>query len=160
MRVKWLLFTILLNIFLVLFASILVEYNHLAGRLQTMENSVSVALETAVDTSMMSEEFFSEGFTDRYYSHAMTTNAKDVMDANKIDKKDRAPSMDYSKLFLYRGNQWIAGNTYVMSYYYQQHGKFPDTQLEIDKCTQEFSQGSAGNNLPENRSRATIFTWN
>ena len=157
MKVKWLVFTVILNIFIVLMVSILLEYNNLSSRLQIMEGNVTVALETAVDTAMMSEEFFSEGFTDRYYSYARTTNANSMMSLH--NSADSAPSMDYSRIFLYRGGQWIAGNTYVMAYAYQKLGRFPETQQEINTYTNKFAHAGHGTTSAENYSRATIFSW-
>lgn len=162
MKVKWLLATILLNIFAVLFVSIIVEYNSLTTRFQGLENNISTALDTAVDTSMMSEEFFSDGFDERYYSYALTENASA---AKQDTSKANVPSMSYSKIFLYRGGKWIAGNTYVMSYAYQKNGTFPSTQEEIDAIRDDFINANSANYTGAEdtnegiNGRASVFSW-
>ena len=62
MKARNLLWISIVNIFLLLLVSVLLEYFNLSGRFRQLESTVSTALETAVRTSTASEEMFSEKY--------------------------------------------------------------------------------------------------
>ena len=62
---------IVLNIFLMLAVSLLLEYNNLAERLTNLENNIYNALQLAVDTTLSSEEFFSSSYQEQMVSNAI-----------------------------------------------------------------------------------------
>ena len=134
---KWinLLWVIIVNIFLMLIVSITMEYLDLTTRLQQLENTISTSVETAVDTSMASEEFFTEKFADKVYSQSGSLN-KDV--------KTRAAS----KIRWYNpdNHSWVTGMTYIMAGYYEEKGgKFPETQRVYNSYEASKSDGKIYN---------------
>lgn len=134
---KWinLLWVIIVNIFLMLIVSITMEYLDLTTRLQQLENTISTSVETAIDTSMASEEFFTEKFADKVYSQSGSLN-KDV--------KTRAAS----KIRWYNpdNHSWVTGMTYIMAGYYEENGgKFPETQRVYNSYEASKSDGKIYN---------------
>lgn len=118
---RWinLLWVIIVNMFLLLLVSITMEYLDLTTRLQQLENTISTSVETAIDTSMASEEFFTEKFADKVYSQSGSLNK---------DTKTRAAS----KIRWYNKDthSWVTGMTYIMAGYYQENdGTFPESQI-------------------------------
>lgn len=134
---KWinLLWVIIVNIFLMLIVSITMEYLDLTTRLQQLENTISTSVETAVDTSMASEEFFTEKFADKVYSQSGSLNK---------DTKTRAAS----KIRWYNpdNHSWVTGMTYIMAGYYEENGgKFPETQRVYNSYEASKSDGKIYN---------------
>lgn len=121
MKARNLLWITVVNIFLLLLVSVLMEYYALSGRFKQLESTVSTALETAIRTSTASEEMFSEKYK------MAETSSKGVGVNNKSGDKI-APST--LKVLSKDGSSWIEGKTYVMAKYYQVNSKFPETQLE------------------------------
>lgn len=122
MKARNLLWITVVNIFLLLLVSVLMEYYSLSGRFRQLENTVSTALETAVRTSTASEEMFSEK-----YKMEDWTSSRGVGSNNKHGEAI-APST--LKVLSKDGNSWVEGKTYVMSKYFQENGKFPETQYD------------------------------
>lgn len=126
---KWIniLWTIIVNIFLTLVVSITMEYLDLTLRVQQLENTISTSVETAIDTSMASEEFFTEAYSDLIYSQTGSLN--------KVNKTQRSASKIrwYNPGSVSGHGSWVTGMTYIMAGYYNQNGKsFPDTQHVYD----------------------------
>lgn len=69
---KWqrLLFTIVLNIFLMMMMSIFLEYSNLTERFVSVEDTVQEALDMAISASVHSEEFFSAKYQNKLMSYA------------------------------------------------------------------------------------------
>ena len=120
MKARNLLWITVVNIFLLLLVSVLMEYYSLSGRFRQLESTVSTALETAVRTSTASEEMFSEKYK------MAETSSKGVGVNNKKGDKI-APST--LKVLSKDGGSWVEGKTYVMAKYYEENNKFPETQL-------------------------------
>ena len=120
MKARNLLWITVVNIFLLLLVSVLMEYYALSGRFKQLESTVSTALETAIRTSTASEEMFSEKYK------MAETSSKGVGVNNKSGDKI-APST--LKVLSKDGGSWVEGKTYVMAKYYQENSKFPETQL-------------------------------
>lgn len=119
MKARNLLWTSIVNIFLVLLVSVIMEYSSLNSRFKQLENIISTATDTAVRVSTGSEEMFSEKRKlDSTGSYA-TTASKEVIESNlKVLARD--------------SNEWVDANTYVMSKFYEEHNRFPRSQNEID----------------------------
>lgn len=122
MKARNLLWISIVNIFLLLLVSVLMEYYTLSGRFRQLESTVSTALETAVRTSTASEEMFSEK-----YKMEDWTSSRGVGSNNKHGESI-APST--LKVLSKDGGSWVEGKTYVMAKYYQENNKFPETQHE------------------------------
>lgn len=114
----------IVNIFLMLLVSVLMEYNSLSERLQQLENTVSTSVETALDTSMASEELFNEKFSNKVYSVSGGLNS---------DKRYAVSS----QIRVYRNGTWVTGNPYIMSFYLEDKGKFPESQTDYDNYSDE-----------------------
>lgn len=119
MKIKHVIWVLVLNVFLMLAMSVLLEYNDLSNRLQQLENNIQTCFETAVDTSMASEELFTEKFTQHIYSVSGSLNGGNNLSAA-------------SQIRVYRRNTWVTGNAYIMSFFYQDNGRFPNTQSEYN----------------------------
>lgn len=115
MRIKHIIWTVVLNAFLMLFVSVMMEYNDLSNRLQQVENHITLAIESSVDASMASEEMFTEKFNENVYSQSGKLNTGASLNAS-------------SQIRIYRGGKWISGNAYAMALTYTKDGKFPSTE--------------------------------
>lgn len=115
MKVKSLFITIVLNVFLMLFASVLLEYINLSERFTALENTVQVALDSSIGVATGSEEMFTDEFQ-RYVS----SFASD--DSNRVT---------YSTTLLWRGNKFHQVNSYALSYFYKEHGRLPINANEL-----------------------------
>lgn len=119
MRLRNLLCVIVINIFLMLAVSVTGEYLTLSNRLQQLENTVSTSVETALDSSMASEELFSEKFGQMVLSSGGTLNSPDSFNAS-------AQTRYYNK----NTDEFVTGSVYVMSKYYEEYGYFPKRQSD------------------------------
>lgn len=108
MKVKSLLITIVINIFLMLMVSVLYEYINLSERFQQLENNVSMALEQAINTSVSSEELFSNEYQMKVASFGSTTGKGTT-----------------SNTVLYWNNGWNNVNPYFLAMYYDKNNKYP-----------------------------------
>ena len=125
MKARNLLWISMINIFLLLLVSVMLEYANLSDRFKVLENTVNTALETAVRTSTASEEMFSE----KYKSETSSRGTSDSTVAS--------PST--LKVLSKTGNSWVTGKTYVMAHFYEENGRFPDTQSEYNSEESSFS---------------------
>lgn len=121
------------NAFLLLAVNVLMEYNDLANRFQQVENTISTAVESAVDMSMASEEMFSSKFSEFVYSQSGSLNAgRELNTASQL------------RVFRRSGGggsgEWISGNTYIMSFFFEDNGRFPISQYEYDNYASNFNQ--------------------
>lgn len=128
MRLKHILWVLVLNIFLMLSVSVLLEYNNLSQRLQKLENTISTSVETALDTSMASEELFSEKFSQKIYSVSGSLTGGSQLSAS-------------SKIRVFRNGGWVEGSSYIMSFFYNDYNRFPTSQSEY--------QNYADSNFPD-----------
>lgn len=128
---------IVLNVFLMLAVSLLLEYNNLAERLTNLENNVYNALQLAVDTTVSSEEFFSSSYQEQMSSNAIgsanltdsgyTRNATMKTGAEQgISVKDGLGAAvllwDYNSV---NKPTWFYGNAYYIADYYLKYGALP-----------------------------------
>lgn len=107
---------IVLNIFLMLVVSVMLEYNNLSERHQQLENNISTSFRMALDGSIASEELFSGEYQSGISSYG-------------IAYSDSA-SLTNSSVTLYRDGTWYTGNTYVIAKFYEDYGRFPNTEIE------------------------------
>ena len=103
-----------------LFTSVLMEYNMLSNRMQQLENTVSTSVETALDVSMASEEFFTENYAEKVSSQTNKLNNRVANAVNKV------------RVYSKESGSWVEGNAYVMSFFYNDNGRFPNSQSEFD----------------------------
>lgn len=136
MRLRSLLCFIVLNIFLMLAVSVLYEYVNLSNRLQQLTNTVSTSVETAIDTSMASEELFTEAF-----SKYVTSKG------GKLNNPDQYNVSSQIRYYNKDSEEIITGSAYVMAKYFEEHsGSFPRSQSEYN-----FYLNSVGED--------TIYEW-
>lgn len=117
----------IVNIFLMLFVNVLMEYNTLSNRLQQLENVVSTSVETAADLSMASEELFSEKFSKKVYSQSGSLTSNKLLAAS-------------AKVRFFRNGHWVTGNPYIMTFYKEDKGTLPDTQSAYDGYANSFDE--------------------
>lgn len=118
----------IVNIFLMLFVNVVMEYNTLSNRLQQLENVVSTSVETAADLSMASEELFSEKFSKKVYSASGSLTANKLLAAS-------------AKIRFFRNGSWITGNPYIMAFYMEDNGgEAPTTQTGYDSYASSFDE--------------------
>ena len=121
MRVKSLLLTIVINVFLMLFASILMEYVNLSERFSTLENTFQIALDSAIGVATGSEEMFSDEFNELQLSSYASGEDTDIS--------------AFSTTLLWRGNRFFQVNSYSLSQFYQANGRLPVTAGEMMTLT-------------------------
>lgn len=130
---------IVLNIFLMLAVSLLLEYNNLAERLTNLENNIYNALQLAVDTTLSSEEFFSSSYQEQMVSNAIgsanlsdsgytrSSSMKTGAEQGLSDKDGLGAAVllwDYSST---NTPKWFYGNAYYVSSFYDEYGALPRT---------------------------------
>lgn len=115
MKIKSMFITIVINIFVMLFASILLEYNDLSERFQKLEMTVETSLDSALMTATASEEMFTDKFQASLGSYA----------------SDDANASVYAMTLLWRSNSWHQVNSYLLAYYYKDNGCLPEYAHEV-----------------------------
>ena len=120
MKWKQMFFTIVLNIFLMLMASIMLEYSNLTERFIALENTVQEALDMAISQSVHSEEFFSAEYQSQLMSYAGIQDGTGDMtsEANTL-------------IWLKQSKQFAQVNTYQFAYWYNMTHVLPELNYEI-----------------------------
>ena len=129
MRVKSMLIFIVLNIFLMLFSSVIFEYIDLEKRMNNITTVINEAGEAATNVSTASEELFSASYLEHETSYGVTT-AHCPIHKNKYTKV--ATNI---LLFDNDGNAHQV-STYALAYYYCCTGQIPETQEDFNKVYQ------------------------
>lgn len=142
MKARNLLWISVVNIFLLLLVSVIMEYSDLNSRFKQLQNIVSTATDTAVRTSTASEELFTEKYK------LLTTTSY----GTKEDPDKKTESV--LKVLSSNGNTWVEGNTYVMAMFYEENGRFPKTQDEYTAYANSNNSFSNPNNTDE-----SIYSW-
>lgn len=120
MHWKNILTILLLNIFLVCIISMWNEYDSMQERIQGIDNIVDLAVDTAITSSMASEELFSSD----YASYAISSYGQ---------SRTGRGALSGSVIKVFRNGEWITGNTYIMSMYYEDNGNFPTSQTAYNQ---------------------------
>lgn len=126
MKVHNILWISMVNIFLLLLVSILLEYANLSQRFKRLDNTMSMALETAVRTTTASEEMFSE----KYQSEMTGSQGAGTGD------EQVAPS---TLKVIGANGEMYQGKTYVLAHYFANNGWFPDNEVEYNEEEEKFS---------------------
>lgn len=115
LRLKNILVTIVLNAFLMLLASVMMEYNNLAERFSLMEDNIHVAMDMSVDASTASEELFSASYQEYMTSAGLIDGTKHNLGAT---------------VTLYRQGQWFQADSYALAYFYDVNKRLPNSSNE------------------------------
>lgn len=118
MKARNLLWISVVNIFLLLLVSVIMEYSDLNSRFKQLQNTFSTAVETSIRASTASEELFSEKFAATTSSFG-TNSSGDLLSGG-------------IRVLSSNGGSWVSGSNYVMSYFYHEHNRFPKTQHEYN----------------------------
>ena len=124
MKWKQMLFTIVLNIFLMLMMSIFLEYSNLSERFISIEDTVQEALDMAISASVHSEEFFTEKYQSKLMSYA------GVGDYGN-DETAAATTL----VFLEDTGTFAQVNTYQFAEWFDWYGRIPRSS-DINDITQ------------------------
>ena len=125
MRWKSMLVTIVINIFLMLMVSLLMEYSNLTERFASLESTVQEALDLAIDSSVQSEEFFTDEYNKKLVSYA----------AN-----DGLYTTDISTLIWAEGDKkFYFVNTYALAMFYKTYGKLPEDAYDVTQANNKVS---------------------
>lgn len=147
MRVKSLLAVIVLNIFLMLFTTLLLEYLSLDERFNQLQKNIQVCTDMTVDIATASEEMFTENYADHILSEAIQNNYHGVRVAAKtlFGMHKDSPTSEY-KLY--------GVNSYMLALYYKEKGYLPKLKSDFDsfvsgkgdqlRAAYEFIYGKAG----------------
>ena len=119
MKWKNVLFTVVLNIFLMLLVTVLIEYNGLSQRMQEACDNIQLAFDTAIESSTATEELFS------------INNRVDNGNASQTSYSDNGTANTLVWSPSSSGGSWYNGNNYILSWYYWNKGRFP-TKAEYD----------------------------
>lgn len=112
-HVKVIFVTIVLNIFLMLLVSIMLEYSNLSERFNQISNTVQMALDSSLQLATESEELFSSEFKQRILSNALVDNAA----------TGRTVTTAASTL-VYNGG-WYSANPYILAMAFEATGGLP-----------------------------------
>ena len=136
-----LLIVVVFNIFLTLLFTVVLEYMSLSDRFRLLENNVHIALETALDASMASEEMFSNEYQE-YVTSVGRNTGNDVVGSSVLVYDDTQGNVG-----------WYGANAYVLAMTYESNGHKLPTQSQYN--LKYASLGGGG----DNRFIANIFTW-
>jgi hypothetical protein len=146
MRWKSMLITIVLNIFLMLSCTLLLEYLNLSERFISIEDSVQEALDSAISASTGSEEFFTESYQNAYVSSVATTENKTLTAAKTL-------------VFMRDTKKFVSLNTYMLAYFYNDSSNNPTSRLPISTDLGTIQNyGSSGVGASYGKA-AFIFEW-
>lgn len=119
MKARNLLWITVINIFLILMVSVLMEYTDLNSRFKQLANTVSTATDTALFSSTASEEFFSSKFASEMTSHSAGNITGTI------------------KVYSSSGDCWVSGELYKMAHFYNLYNRFPSSQGEYDNSVKD-----------------------
>ena len=119
MRVKSLAIVIVLNIFLMLFISVIYEYIDLSERFESIQNTVSSSFDSALRTSTASEELFSAQAQEQYIS----SYGYKLKNSGSYNER----LLTHSSLILFKNGVAYQANTYGLAQYYAVTGALPAT---------------------------------
>lgn len=125
---KWqrMLATIVLNIFLMLMMSVVLEYSNLTERFVSVEDSVQEALDMAISASVHSEEFFTAQYQQRLADTLLSYAGNEGSVAGR-DTTAEATTL----VWLEGSSQFAQVNTYQLAKWYESTGRMPDTLNEV-----------------------------
>lgn len=114
MKWKNLFSIILINIFLLCLVSLFNEYDGMRAKIQRLDAIFDLAVDTALTSTMGSEELFSDKFASEMSSYGFG--------------KSNTSKLLQSETKVFRNHSWVTGNTYFMAMYYTENGYFPTSQ--------------------------------
>lgn len=117
MRVKSLFIVMVLNAFLMLMTSVLMEYASLADRFGALENTFQVALDSSIGVATGAEEMFSDKFQATISSYASNTSGQEVT---------------YATTLIWVGGKFHQVNSYALAKFYADNGRMPQTIGEVN----------------------------
>lgn len=138
MKWKSMFILLVLNIFTMLSVSVLMEYTNLSERFISIEESVQEALDSAILASVGSEEMFSEKFQAEMQSYAL--------------RSDKTTTSAVTLIWLEGDHRFYKANTYLLAYYYNTYGRFPQTMADINTMLT-----LGGSNI--NNQTGFVFEW-
>lgn len=124
MKWKQMLFTIVLNIFLMLILSVAMEYSDLTDRFVSIENSVQESLDMAISASVHSEEFFTAQYQSKLMSYASIG-----------DTNDDATVAATTLVWLQEDGVFAQVNTYQFAEWYSLWDRLPANSGDINDIT-------------------------
>lgn len=130
MRWKSMFLTIVVNIFLMLIITLMMEYADLSERFISVEDSVQEAVDMSIAASVKSEEFFTAKYQSEALSYASSSSTLGSLEVTTLVWVDSAKS-------FYRIN------TYGLAMFYKDYGKLPSNTLEVNTANNYLSGGSA-----------------
>lgn len=116
MRTWKFMWVVVLNIFLLLFLSLILEYGTLSVRFRKVQQNISTAIDSAIRVANSSEELFTYQYKYNNASQGVTGNE----------------TLGGSVLRTWGNGQWVSGNTYFMSMFYEKNNRFPRSQSEYN----------------------------
>lgn len=126
MRVKSMLIFIVLNIFLMLFSSVLFEYIDLEDRLNNITTVINESGDAAVAVSTASEELFTAKYLDHLTSYGIANE--------KCPEHQRSYTKTATNILLFdddgNGHQV---NTYALAVYYCKKDRMPHTSTDFNE---------------------------
>lgn len=128
MKWKQMLFTIVLNIFLMMSLSIYLEYSNLTERFVSVEDTVQEALDMAISASVHSEEFFSEKYQGAF-QNTLLSYAGVGSDGN--DTTAAATTL----VWLQNDGRFAQVNTYQFAKWYSTYGRLPTSSGDVSDIT-------------------------
>lgn len=119
MRWKSMFITIVLNIFIMLSATILFEYINLSERFVSIEDTIQEALDSSIEASVGSEELFSAQYQSKLSSFG-STRTNDTSEVRTL-------------LWVDSEEKFYKVNTYLLAYYYSRNGgRLPQSEADVN----------------------------
>ena len=118
---------IVINIFLMLLVSVMMEYNNLAQRLSLLENNISLALDRSIEASTASEELFTAAYQEELVSHGLTGGSE----TGAVTSSSKMPLG--ANMTLWGGSGWYDASSYILNMvvYQQPQRSITNTNKEI-----------------------------
>ena len=144
MKWKSMLLTCVINAFLMLFVTLMLEYTDLTDRFISLEDVVSLSADAALNLATGSEEMFSDKFVS-YMSSRATNVGGSVENSRNV----------YSSLLTYdsASNKFKEVNVYALAKYYKDNNKLPSGDSDYSTMKTTFQ----GNSFSDET--MGIFEW-
>lgn len=149
---------IVINIFLMLMMSVVLEFNNLSERLSLLENNIDLALDRSLEAATASEEFFTATYQEY---KAMQDNSGIILShgesktavANNHSHKGVGANM----LLCDRDSgKWYDASAYILAGYYEKYHMLPKTMNDYMNYEHQLTSAS---NSHGNYLTRLIYTW-
>lgn len=139
-RARNILVILVLNIFLTLLVTVMMEYENLAERFSLLEDNVAIAVDMSIEASTASEELFSASYQEMMWSRGFTQEDTELNLGATVT------------LFDDRSGTWFQCGSYPLAMYYEENNRLP-------RSLSEYSQYCRQHSLDAHDGTGVIYAW-